>query len=106
TPIIVQIGAGLPRPVVVGQPTATRIRSIQRREPGRDGKDGAGALPAHRFGWGDAPRTVFTAPRAGVLTLCRIQYTEAFSDMAATVIVGTPAAPAAAMPAEWNRPAS
>lgn len=133
-PITVRVGPGAPRPIVLSRPTTTAIRdgqarrnvavravrtpvqveqaktvrvdTIQRGLPGRDGLDGAGLLPPIPFGWGDAPRAVFTPAADGILTICRIQFTQPFDDPAASVRVGTTAAPGAAMPAEWNRPAS
>lgn len=74
--------------------------------PGRDGRDAAGTLSPVSFNWGDAPRTVFTAPEDGFLTVARLQMTTAFNDPAATIIAGTVGAPEAVMPAAWNVPAS
>lgn len=133
-PVIVRIGPGAPRPIVVSRPTATAIRdgqpgrsvvvqhaetpvrveqartvqvaAIARGVPGRDGRDGAGQVPPTPFSWGDAPRDVFIAPVDGLLTVVRLQFTTAFDDPAARVAVGTLADPGAALPPEWNRPAS
>lgn len=78
----------------------------QDGQQGPAGTDGAGQVPARMFSWGDAPQVVFTAPGAGRLALVRIQYLQAFNGAGATVVVGTPGDPAAAMPAEWNNPHS
>lgn len=71
---------------------------------GRDGVDAGGVVPPVAFGWGDAPRTVFVAPRAGLLTVVRVQYTVPFDGVGAQLAVGTLAAPEAIMPAGYNNP--
>lgn len=97
------------RQVAVAAPTSEAVAVATpgpQGKPGARGADGAGQVPPVPFGWGDAPRSVFVAPAAGILTIVRIQFTDAFDDTAAQVQVGTFDRPAAAMPAEYNAPAS
>lgn len=77
-----------------------------RGEDGQPGADAAGQLPPRAFGWGDAPQVVFTAPADGVLTIVRLQMTEAFNGTGASIAVGTPGDPNAALPAAFNSPYS
>lgn len=76
-----------------------------RGERGPAGPDASGQIPPHPFAWGDAPANVFEAPSAGVLTIVRLQFTEAFNDPAAVVLIGTADDPGAAMPGTYNDPA-
>lgn len=112
-PVRVSISGGAARAVTVSSPTARAIELGRQgvRGPAGDagpagppGADAAGQIPPIPFGWGDAAATVFTPTRDGMVTVVRIQFTEAFNDPEATVQVGVAGDPGALMPAAYNAP--
>lgn len=117
-PIRLSIGAAPARRIVLDGGTSRLINAGKQGVRGPAGEDGppgaqgqpgidaAGQIPPIPFSWGDAPADVYVTNRAGVVTVARLQFTEPFTDPAATVTVGTAAEPEAFMPAAFNAPAS
>lgn len=81
-----------------------------RGEQGFEGPQGVpginalGQIPPIAFNWGDAPQAVYTAETGGFLSLVRIQFTQAFNDPSAQIIVGIAGNPDGIMPADFNQP--
>lgn len=92
-----------PAPVsAVSSPRPVDVGGTGRRGP--KGADGAGAVPAISFAFGDAPRTVWTAEVNGILSGARLSIEHAFDGDGAAIMVGVQSNPSAVMQAGQSDP--